>query len=305
MEIQEEIRELTEKQKKLINQSMEINKEKIEKLNGAYGIYPKNYARLDKILKKYDELLGSQNNYTTNREAVNKLYMRLCQKIFSESIKLDKTYQVSDKHHWHTPNKGDKIAFTRRGLAFKPPYNHRLRTIDDITFTIKYFNKDKSLRDLHLSKRKLEMWQKFYDMILPFNFHDHKIEEVIKLEKPIKTAIEQERTYGRDEYDHIKYRDIKEVTIGKIEIDINEYRRQIDFIKEYTNDSVIRINFSRGDYDETDNRHIKHIINQMPEEVFTKLEKFISDVQTATENNQAIHEKMREEFGHLLLSEEI
>jgi len=305
MEIQEEIKELTEKQKKLINQSVEINKEKIEKLNGAYGIYPKNYARLDKILQKYDELLGSQNNYTTNKEEVNKLYMRLCQKIFSESIKLNRYYRVDDKLHWHTPNKNDKIAFTRRGLAYKPEYHHRLRTVDDITFTIKYFNQDKSLRDLPISKRKLEMWQKFYDMILPFIFHEHKLEESIKLEVPIKTAVEQDRVYCRDEYDHIKYRDIKEVIIDKIEIDINEYRRQINFIKQHSSDCIIRINFSRGDYDETDNRYIKHIINQMPEEIFTKLEKFINDVQTATDNNKAIHEKMREEFGHLLLSEEI
>jgi len=260
---------------------------------------------LDKILRKYDELLGGQNTYTSDREAIGKLYMRLCQKIFSESIKLDRKYQVDKDHSWYTPNKEDNIAFTRRGLAYKPQYNHRLRTVDDISFTIKYFNKDKSLRDLPLSKRKLEMWQKFYDLILPFNFHENKVEEQIKLTDPIKTAIEKERSYGRDEYDHIKYRDIKEVSINRIDVDINEYRRQIDFVKEHSTDVIVRINFSRGDYNETDNRYIKHIINQMPEEVFTKLEKFISDVQTATENNKAIHEKMREEFGYLLLSEEI
>jgi len=306
MEIQEEIRALTQKQKDLINQSMKINKEKIERLNAAYGIYPKNYARLDKILQQYDELLGSKNNYVNDREAIGKLYKRLCQKIFSKSIKLNKKYQVEVENSYYSPTKTDNIAFTRRGLAYKPEYNHRLRTVEDIAFTIKYFNMDKSMRDLPLSKRKLAMWQKFYDAILPFNFHENKLEEAIKLKEPIRTCIEQERNYGqRDEYSYIKYRDIKEITINRIDIDINEYRRQIDFIKEHTGDAIVRINFSRGDYDETDNMYIKHIINQIPEEIFIKLEKFLIDVQTATDNNKVIYEKMKEEFGYLILSEEI
>jgi hypothetical protein len=69
--------------------------------------------------------------------------------------------------------------------------------------------------------------------------------------------------------------------------------------------SDFKINFSRDKDDIDSNRHIKYLINQLPEIVFDKLETFLNGVEKNIKNNEEVYEKLKEEFGYLLLSEEI
>jgi len=307
--LREEIEEMSNEQKKLIDQVIEINNEKVEKLNNKLAVNKGNYERLNSILKKYNEFLGSESNTFENQNrAIQKLYKRLCGKIFIKSITLNRKYNIEKKEHsYYSPTGEHTISFTRAGLAYLPNYRDRLRTVDDFDFTIKYFNKDKLLRDLPLSKRKLALWQKFFDIVVKFQSMNIKLDETIDLAVPIFTVTEEEnRKYDEDNYTSINFKQLKDVNIGRIELDISDYRRHINCYSA-KNQGVCHfsISFSRGGYEEYGNRKMKYFINQLPDIVFEKVETFLKEIENNIKINNEVYEKLKDEFGYLLLSEEI
>jgi hypothetical protein len=306
-DIKEEFEEISREQKELIDRVMAINIEKVEKLNDQLAVNKGNYERLNRILKRYNDFLGIEGNKMGIQNAsIEKLYKRLCGKIFMKSIKLNRKYNIEKSpQSYYSPTKEHSISFTRAGLAYLPSYRDRLRTVDDFDFTIKYFRKDKLLRDLPLSKRKLALWQKFYDTIILLQSTDIKLEETIELAEPILTVMEKEsKKYEKDEYSNIHFKELKDIRIKKIELDISSYRRQLN-IYDSNGYSDFKINFSRDKDDIDSNRHIKYLINQLPEIVFDKLETFLKGIEEHIKNNEEVYEKLKEEFGYLLLSEEI
>ena len=306
-DITEEFEEISNEQKKLIDQVMRINLEKVEKLNNKLAVNKENYERLNKILKRYNLFLGLEGNKVgIQNKSIENLYKRLCGKIFMKSIKLNRKYNIEKSaHSYYSPTNEHTISFTRAGLAYLPSYREKLRTVDDFDFTIKYLRKDKLLRDLPLSKRKLILWQKFYDIVILFQQTDIKLDEDILLAEPILTVIEKEtKKYEKDEYSSIHFKRLQDVSIKRIELDISDYRRQLNGYNS-NGSCEFRINFSRDKDDVDSNRHIKYFINQLPEIVFEKLETFLNDVDKYIKNNEEVYEKLKEEFGYLLLSEEI
>jgi hypothetical protein len=301
-----EIRDITEKQKALLKQVERYNKDKIEILNKNYESDDKIFNRFLDIKNRYN--IVYENSIRKTGKDIEEIYRKVCKKIFTKSLETERKFDKSERDtygYWST-SKEDKVCFTRNGMAYRPQHRDRLRCLDDFPFIVETLKADIQLRNLMLSKRKLEIWQKLYDIIINYKKRELELREIFTLEKNIKVTGENDEKITKDDFldNKIIYGYLKDIEINKIEINITDYRQKIEFYSHNGEENQFTLNMDRNSDDERTHK-IKYFINLLPESLLDKLEKHLKGLESAIENNQELYNKIKESIGYVLLSDEI
>ena len=308
-EIKKELSKMTEEQLEIFKQIKEINKQKVELLNKELVVDENNFNRFEGLVNRYIGFVKGEKNISKINEDINRIYCKINEKIFSERLILDSKYTEKDGISYYRSIKGKKIAFSQGGLGYirESYWNEKeiVRCFRNIQDVIKVMNNHKDLlRDIPLkSKKKLEMYQKFFDILInykPIGYDDEKL--TINFSIPITTLIRRESTKYNSLPSFIEYEDVREQEVNSMTVEYNYWNKYVYFYDNNGN----RIFSLTVDFDSKDKfDNLKHFINQLPSEALDKFKLYIDDIENKLKTNEKIYEDLKSEFGYLFLSEVI
>jgi len=293
--LKKELNKKTEEQLELFEQIKEINKQKVELLNKELIVDENNFNRFKGLVDRYIELSKGDKSVNKIEENIDRVYCKICKKLFTKRLILDSKYTEEDgKAHYYSLG-NEKMAFSQGGLGYaKESYWRKkeivrcFRTVNDAAILMK--NHMDLLRNIPLkNKKKLQIYQRFFDILINHELiRDGDYEITIVLSPHITTIIPQESETFSSLPNFIEYGDIKEQTVYSMVAGFGNWNKYISFFN-HNNSRIYPLSIDCNSEGQLDN--IKHFINQLPKEVLDKFKK--------------IYEDLIREFGYLFLSEVI